>query len=97
VGRLKAHKRAYQNKPPTRVLLLDSLSGDKAEPAIYAATIENCADRWMTVYLDRQHGAFHGTSPELGWQNSATRARLLPQPLHDGHDDSDQDAGEMPM
>jgi hypothetical protein len=25
-------------------------------------------DRWITVYLDRQHGAFHGTNPELGWQ-----------------------------
>jgi hypothetical protein len=38
------------------------------EPAIYAANIENCGDCWMTVYLDRQHGAFHGTNPELGWQ-----------------------------
>ena len=38
VGRLKAHKRAYQNKPPTRVLLLGSLSGDKVEPAVFPRT-----------------------------------------------------------
>jgi hypothetical protein len=53
-------------------------------------------DRWITVYLDRQHGAFHGTNPELGWQDSVTRARPSPQPLHDGHDDNDHDAGNMP-
>jgi hypothetical protein len=35
-------------------------------PALYSANIENCVDCWVTVYLDRQHGAFHGTSPELG-------------------------------
>jgi hypothetical protein len=29
--------------------------------------IENCGDCWVTVYLDLQHGAFHGTNPELGW------------------------------
>jgi hypothetical protein len=42
------------------------VSGDKVEPAIYAADIENCDDCWLTVCLDRQHGAFHGTNPELG-------------------------------
>jgi hypothetical protein len=41
-----------------------SVSGDKVEAAVYAANIENCGDCWVTVYLDRQHGAFHGTSPE---------------------------------
>jgi hypothetical protein len=40
VGRLKAHKRAYQNKPPIRILLLGSFSGDKVEPAIHSATVE---------------------------------------------------------
>jgi hypothetical protein len=29
-----------------------SVSGDKAEPAIYAANIENCGDCWVTAYLD---------------------------------------------
>jgi hypothetical protein len=38
------------------------------------------------VYLDRQHSAFHGTNPELGWQYSVTRARPSPQPSHDGQD-----------
>jgi hypothetical protein len=51
--------------------------------------IENCGDCWVAVYLDRQHGAFHGTNPELGWQYSATRAQSSPQPLDDGHGDND--------
>jgi hypothetical protein len=95
VGRLKAHKRAYQNKPPTRVLLLGSLSGDKVEPAIYAVNIEN-GDFWGKAYLDRRHSAFRGTNPELGSQYSAARASSSPQPSHAGQDDSDQDAGKMP-
>jgi hypothetical protein len=68
---------------------------DEVEPAIYSVTIKG----WRTatpVCLDRQHCAFHGTSPELGWQNSATRARPSPQPSHDGQDNGDQDAGNMP-
>jgi hypothetical protein len=66
------------------------VSRDKVEAAVYAANIENCGDCRMTACLDRQHGAFHGTNPELGWQYSATRARLSPQPSHDGHGDNDQ-------
>jgi hypothetical protein len=33
---------------------------------MYAANIENCGDCSVTVYLDRQHGAFDATNPELG-------------------------------
>jgi hypothetical protein len=41
------------------------------------------------VYLGRQHGAFHGTNPEPGWQYSATRARPSPQPSHDEENEND--------
>jgi hypothetical protein len=51
-----------------------SVSGDRVEPAIYAANIE-MGDCWVPVYLDRQHGAFSWHNPELGWRYSATRAR----------------------
>jgi hypothetical protein len=57
-----------QNKPTVAYRRWARIGGDKVEPAIYAVNIENCGDCWVTVYLDRQHGAFHGTSPELGWQ-----------------------------
>jgi hypothetical protein len=40
-------------------------TGDKVEPATCAANIESCDDCWVTVYLDRQHGAFHRANPEL--------------------------------
>jgi hypothetical protein len=43
-----------------------SVSGDKVEPAVYSVNIENCGGCRVTVYLDRQRGAFHGTNPKLG-------------------------------
>jgi hypothetical protein len=49
----------------------------------------------VPVHLDRQHGAFQGTNPELGLQYSATRARPLP-PSNDGQDNNDQDGGNTP-
>jgi hypothetical protein len=41
-----------------------------------------------------QHGAFHGTNTKLV---CSIRQRALDgrQPSHDGHDDNDQDAGNM--
>jgi hypothetical protein len=54
------------------------VSRDKVKAAVYAADIENCGDCWVTVCLFRQHGSFHGTNTELGWQYSATRARRSP-------------------
>ena len=41
---------------------------EKVEPAIYSGKIENPGDCWVTMHLDRQDGAFHGTDPELGGQ-----------------------------
>jgi hypothetical protein len=57
-----------QNTSPIHVLLVGSVSGDKVEPAIYAATIEKLRRTAVPVHLDCQHGAFHGTNPELGCQ-----------------------------
>jgi hypothetical protein len=64
-----------------------SVSGDIVERAIYAATIEKLRRTAVPVHLDRQHGAFHGTNPELGWQCSATCTRPSPEPSHDGHEE----------
>jgi hypothetical protein len=55
-----------------------SVSGNKVEPAIDAANTEVAMTARWTVCLDGQHGAFHGTNPELDWQYSATRARRSP-------------------
>jgi hypothetical protein len=30
--------------------------------------IESAGDRWIALYLDRHHSAFHGTNRELGAQ-----------------------------
>jgi hypothetical protein len=68
------HKKASnvhrtQNRPPIRVLLVGlGPRATKVKPAVYAANIESCGDCWMAVYLDRQHSAFPGTNPELGWK-----------------------------
>jgi hypothetical protein len=51
-----------------------SVTGDKVEPAIYAANIENCGDCWVTVCLDRQHGAFHGI--DRSWAGNIRRPAL---------------------
>jgi hypothetical protein len=44
------------------------VSRDKVKAVVYSASVENCGDCWVTAYLDCQHGAFHGTNPEPGWQ-----------------------------
>jgi hypothetical protein len=65
-GRLCAARRAYSvtcNLGVYRRFLVLG-SGDKFEPAIYAANIENCGNCCVSVYLDRQYGAFHGTNPD---------------------------------
>ena len=74
---------------------MGSVSGGKAKPAIYSVTIERRRIA-VPVHLNRQHGAFRETNPELGRRYSTTRARPSPQPSHDGHDDNDQDAGNLP-
>jgi hypothetical protein len=40
--------------------------GDKVDPAIYAAKIENCGDCWVTVHLDANVGAFQGHQSRAG-------------------------------
>jgi NAD(P)H-dependent flavin oxidoreductase YrpB (nitropropane dioxygenase family) len=47
----------------------------------------------VTVYLDCQHGAFHGTNPELGWAMFGY-PRLTVASAFDGH--SGNDGSNMP-
>jgi hypothetical protein len=50
--------------------------GDKVDPAIYATTIEICGDRWVAVYLDRQHGVFtRHQVPQWPFRLGATERR----------------------
>jgi hypothetical protein len=49
------------------VLLIGSVTSGKGRPAIHSVTIEGRRTA-VPVHLDGQHGASHGTNPELGWQ-----------------------------
>jgi hypothetical protein len=89
VARVSAKDRIHQSRPPADrppILVLGPRATRSSPPSM--PNIENCGDSWVRVHLDRQHGGFCCTNPELAI--SATRARPSPQPWHDGHDDNDQ-------
>jgi hypothetical protein len=44
----------------------------------------------VTVYLNRRHGAFRGTNPEVGWQYSATALDVGSAFRTTDKDDNDQ-------
>jgi hypothetical protein len=52
---------------------MGSVSGGKAEPAIYSVTIEGRRTA-VPVHLDGQHGAFHGAIPS--WAGSIRQPAL---------------------